>query len=115
LGLDRLPDAAARFRKALRLADELQRPQTTADCILGLAAVLVRDGDPSRAGVLLGAADAMFEDAGVELSPIERTIRHDAVAGIQARIGEDAAAKALAMGRSLSRGDALAHAWSDGD
>jgi predicted ATPase/DNA-binding SARP family transcriptional activator len=115
LGSDRLRDAAARFRKALRLADELQRPQTTADCILGLAAVLVRDGDPSRSGVLLGAADAMFEDAGVELSPIERTIRHDAVAGIQGRIGEDAAAKALAMGRSLSRGDALAHAWSDGD
>jgi tetratricopeptide (TPR) repeat protein len=33
LDLDRLPDAAARFRKGLRLADQLQRPQTTASSV----------------------------------------------------------------------------------
>jgi predicted ATPase/DNA-binding SARP family transcriptional activator len=113
LGLDRLPDAAARFRKALLLADELQRPQTTADCILGLAAVLVRDGDASRSGVLLGAADAMFEDAGVELSPIEHTIRDEAITGIHARIGEDAAEQALAIGRSQRKSDAVAYACKE--
>jgi predicted ATPase len=113
LGLDRLRHAATRFRKALRLADELQRPQTTADCIVGLAAVLVRDGDPSRAGLLLGAADAMFEDAGVELSPIEHAIRDEAITGIRARIGEDAAEEAVAIGRSQRKSDAVAYACKE--
>jgi predicted ATPase/DNA-binding SARP family transcriptional activator len=113
LDLDRLPDAAARFRKGLRLADQLQRPRTTADCILGLAAVGARDGNLSRSGLLLGAADSMFEDSGVELSALEHTIRDETVARIHAGLGEKATAEALTLGRSLPRRDALAYAWKD--
>jgi predicted ATPase/DNA-binding SARP family transcriptional activator len=113
LDLDRLPDAAARFRKGLRLADQLQRPQTTADCILGLAAVRAFDGNLKRSGLLLGAADSMFEDSGVELSALEHTIRDETVARIHAGLGEKATEEALALGRSLRRSDVLAHAWED--
>ena len=113
LDLDRLADAAARFRKGLRLADQLQRPQTRADCILGLAAVGARDGNLSRSGLLLGAADSMFEDSGVELSALEHTIRNETVARIHAGLGERAAEEALALGRLLRRSDVLAHAWED--
>jgi predicted ATPase/DNA-binding SARP family transcriptional activator len=113
LNLDRLPDAAARFRKGLRLADQLQRPRTTGDCILGLAAVGARDGNLSRSGLLLGAADSMFEDSGVELSALEHTIRDETVARIHAGLSKEAADEAFEMGRSQRRSDVLTYAWKD--
>jgi tetratricopeptide (TPR) repeat protein len=115
LGSDRLDDAGSRFREALRLADQLQRPQTTAVCVLGLAAVAARRGDLSRSGRLLGAVDAMFDDAGVGLEPFERSIRDDAVARVHAGLGRAAADAAFAAGRSQRRNDAVAYAWNEPD
>jgi predicted ATPase/DNA-binding SARP family transcriptional activator len=115
LGLDRLCDAASRFREGLRLADQLQRPQTTAVCVLGLASVAARRGNLSRSGRLLGAVDAMFEDSGVGLEPFERSIRDETVARIHAGLGKEAADVTYEAGRSQQRSDALADAWRDGD
>jgi predicted ATPase/DNA-binding SARP family transcriptional activator len=115
LGRNRLPDAAARLRKGLRLADQLQRPQTTAVCVLGLAAVAARGGNLSRSGRLLGAVDAMFEDAGVGLEPFERSIWNETEASVRAGLSDEAADEAFAIGRSQRRSDALAYAWNEAD
>jgi predicted ATPase/DNA-binding SARP family transcriptional activator len=111
LGLGRLDDAEPRLRDALRLAEDLQRPQTAAICLLSLAAVAARRRRFVHSARLLGAVDAMFDEYGIELDPFERDIRDDAVARVEAGLGQEAAAEAFAGGRSHSRSDALAEAW----
>jgi predicted ATPase len=113
LRLGRLDDAESRLRGGLRLAEELQRPQPTAMCVLCLAAVAGRRGDLERSARLLGAADAMFEDYGVELDPYEREIRDEAVAVVEAAMGTEAADEAFARGRSQRRSDVLASALNE--
>jgi predicted ATPase/DNA-binding SARP family transcriptional activator len=115
LGLDRPDEAGPRLREALRLADRLQRPQITAVCILCLAGVAARRGDLRRSARLLGAVEAIFEDAGVGLEPFEQSIRDEALAAVHAGLSQDEAAEAFATGRSQRRSDAVAYAWNEPD
>jgi non-specific serine/threonine protein kinase len=115
LRLDRLDDATSRLRRGLRLADQLQRPLTIAVCVLGLAAVAARRGNLSRSGRLLGAVDAMFEDAGVAFEPFERSIWDETEASVRAGLGDEAADEAFALGRSHRRRDALVYAGNEED
>jgi predicted ATPase/DNA-binding CsgD family transcriptional regulator len=64
--------AAALFSESLHLYRAYDERRGVAECVIGLAGVAAHIGDRARAAQLLGAAEAMFESLGAELSPSNR-------------------------------------------
>jgi predicted ATPase/DNA-binding CsgD family transcriptional regulator len=64
--------AAALFGESLHLYRAYDERRGVAECIIGLAGVAAHTGDRARAAQLLGAAEAMFESLGAQLSPSNR-------------------------------------------
>ena len=58
-------------------------------------------GEPERAALLLGAAEANWEAAGVPVLPFDQPNLHQARVGAQSALGDDAFAEAYASGRTL--------------
>jgi predicted ATPase/DNA-binding CsgD family transcriptional regulator len=67
-----LPLAAALFGQSLQLYRAYDERRGVAECVIGLAGVAAHTGDRARAAQLLGAAEAMFESLGAQLSPSNR-------------------------------------------
>jgi predicted ATPase/DNA-binding SARP family transcriptional activator len=102
LHLGRRSDAAGLLRERLRLSQELGDRggvATGLDCLAALAAAC---GDPRRAAMLLGAADALYEDAGYGLASYERDLRERTERTVRDRLGAEAAADARDRGRSTN-------------
>jgi DNA-binding SARP family transcriptional activator len=71
-----------------------------AHALLGLARVAAVAGHPSRSAALLGAADSLREELGIELSPPDRQYRDATIAAALTGIGEPAFWCAWAEGRT---------------
>jgi tetratricopeptide (TPR) repeat protein len=101
---ERLQEAASCFEKSLRLAEELQATRTTAYDLQGLAAVAAQQGNASEAGRLLGVADSIREEGGVELEPFFIELERETRAAVRSALGAEAASKAFASGSAARAG-----------
>jgi tetratricopeptide (TPR) repeat protein len=101
---ERLQEAASCFEKSMRLAEELQATRTTAYDLQGLAAVAAQQGNASEAGRLLGVADSIREEGGVELEPFFIELERETRAAVRSALGAEAASKAFASGSAARAG-----------
>ena len=106
--------AAALFAESLRLFEERGNRRGIAECLLGLAAVTITQGqhpaDATRAARLLGAAEAQFWAIGAALWPADQRQHARTVAAVQAALNEEACAAAWEQGRAMTLDESVAAA-----
>jgi len=99
--------ARSLFRDGLVAAREIGLVEGFIGGFVGLGTLCARD-DPARAARLLGRADLLSEEAGLDPEEMEDRIRDEMEAELRARLGENAYAALHAEGRALTLEDALA-------
>jgi tetratricopeptide (TPR) repeat protein len=102
--------AAERFRESLRLFQELGDNPGCAESIIGLACVAVGQGQLVHATKLLGASEVLFETNIHRLDPIDLIERERNLALARNELEAETFEAALAEGRSMSLGQAIAKA-----
>jgi len=103
--------AAALFEESLVLSQSLAgRGRRVAYALHYLGVVAQELGQPERAGRLLGAAAALQEAGGRNLSPPDRAERERQVAGVRRALGDAGFAEAWEAGRALSLEQAVEYA-----
>jgi len=76
--------------------------------LLGLALAVGADGDPTIAATLHGAADELYEQAGLAFEAIEAGLRDRDHASLRTALGDAEFEVAYARGRALSQADIVA-------
>lgn len=107
-----LARAATIFEEALRTLRTLRDRVGIFHCLLGAASVAGWRGEPDRAALLWGAAEALGETAAVPLIPMIRS-RYDYegyVAAARSRLGQEAFEAAWAEGRTMTPEEAIDYA-----
>ena len=105
-----LAEAVAHYRESLDLARALGDEWIAALVLAELAAVALARGQPERAARVLGTTAALDERTGGAILPFDRENRERTRAAVEAALGEAAFAAALAAGRALPAGMAIAEA-----
>jgi len=105
--MDDFRGARSRHTESLTLWRELGHPGHIALNLVGLAAVVGKEGDPSRAARLLVAADKLVHARGSPRPSLRTGLDHD-IAAVRAALGEDAFTAAYNEGRALSLDAAVA-------
>jgi predicted ATPase/class 3 adenylate cyclase len=100
LGLEDSAQAEGFFHQALVASGRLGYLRGIAAAALGLAAT-APEGKGDRTARLLGAADALCEELGLELDSFETEVHKRAVAVARAELGQEAFARAWEEGRAL--------------
>jgi DNA-binding CsgD family transcriptional regulator/tetratricopeptide (TPR) repeat protein len=100
----------ASFAEGLSLAAEHGDRRCEAFCLAGMASVAALLGQPERAARLFGATDALLEEIGMAMEPVDAAAAapHRAVA--RAALGPAVFAAAAGAGRALTQDQALAEA-----
>ncbi|HJU87498.1 MAG TPA: tetratricopeptide repeat protein, partial [Gemmatimonadota bacterium] len=96
-----LAEARRRYEEALRLLNELGNRRRMAICLMGLAAVDVREKAFERALVLMGAADPMTEAGGIHLAPVDQAEYERAVLEIRSRMDDAEIDRLRRRGREM--------------
>jgi DNA-binding CsgD family transcriptional regulator len=100
--------AAARYAESLALWEELGTQEGVIDVLAGAAELAAIAGDPERAARYFAMVEALGEEVGFVLPPLERA-RYDRVrAGVRALLGETAFRAAWADGLAIPAALALA-------
>jgi predicted ATPase/DNA-binding SARP family transcriptional activator len=105
--------ALALLRQALRRLAELEFRDVIGYCFEGLAAVLAFTGEGEPAARLLGAAEALRKNLGVELAPAERETHEETAAAVRASLGEERFSAAWRQGQELALDEAIAYALEE--
>jgi predicted ATPase len=100
--LGRLEPAAAQFATALALARDLEARREALLAIEGTAELAMARDEAGRSARIIGASQALREALGSPASPSEEEQHRDLGARVEARLGPDAHAKAMAEGRALT-------------
>jgi non-specific serine/threonine protein kinase len=103
--------AADRLRSALRISSGRSGVQTLPE-LSGLATIDLARGHIERAARLAGAVEQLY-DGGFVMGPYERDVQVRTLAGLRVALGETAFAAAVAEGRALSLGEAVAYALDE--
>jgi predicted ATPase/DNA-binding CsgD family transcriptional regulator len=106
------PGAGAAFRQALEVWRALGNFVDIAECLEGMAAVVV-DGQPRRAAHLFGAAEALRERSGAPIAAVEGPHYRVIIARLKGHLREDTFAAAWREGRGLSMDRAIELALRD--
>jgi len=104
----RVIDAARSYRDSLYALSDVEDHICRFKPIVGLAAVAAELGCAETAAKLLGAADGLLDDCGMELYPFDRPAYEVAETTGLAVLGEEGFATAVRVGRNLSRQELLA-------
>jgi tetratricopeptide (TPR) repeat protein len=102
-----LPEARLRYEEALRLLHELGNRRREAICLLGLAAIDVRESAFERALLLMGAVDPMSEGMGIRLAPVDQAEYERAVAAIRSRMDDVDIERLRQRGREMEVDEVL--------
>jgi len=94
-------EARRRYEEALRLLQDLGNRRRMALCLLGLAALDVREKAFERALVLMGAVDPMSEAGGIQLAPVDEAEYQRAVVEIRARMADEEIERLRRQGREM--------------
>jgi hypothetical protein len=101
--------ATAFYRQSLKLHRERGIVLEVADRLEGLAKVARMQGRPERAARLFGAAQALREQLGTPLPPVERADYDRNLAAVRAALDDDAFGEAWAAGRTMQLEQAIAY------
>jgi tetratricopeptide (TPR) repeat protein len=88
------------LQEALRLTRERGDKRLTAEALQALAAVELSRGDPARAARLRGAAQALLDDVGAELSPPELALDDELLPALDKALGKESVEVQWAAGRT---------------
>jgi predicted ATPase/DNA-binding XRE family transcriptional regulator len=105
-----LPAGLSRYVEALALWQELKDGWGIADALVGFVDVAAMSGQAERAARLLGAAEALYQAAGVALPPYDRPNYERAMTAIRASLGDEVFTALRMAGRDLVIGEAIAEA-----
>jgi predicted ATPase len=105
-------DAVERYRETLALS--VCPPDLVAECLDGLAAIALHDGDPTRAATLAAAAGTIRTERGLEAGDLSAHIERAESEG-RAALGDDAWDAAYAEGARMTLEEAVAYALEDQD
>ncbi|HEU4463763.1 MAG TPA: tetratricopeptide repeat protein [Gemmatimonadota bacterium] len=100
-------EARRRYEEALLLLSELGNRRRVGICLMGLAALDAKEGNFSRALMLIGAADPISEAGEIRLAPIDQAEYERAVVEIRARVGDAAIQRLRQAGREMELGAVL--------
>jgi tetratricopeptide (TPR) repeat protein len=109
VALDRIAEAEAAAAESLAVNVGLRDPLAVVFCLRVFAAAAARRGETERAGLLLGAADALDAEVEAASDPSQTALREDVIR----RLPEGAQA-IVERGRRLSLEEAVALALSPG-
>ncbi len=108
-----LDRARSRFEEALRTSRRIGSNRGMASAIDGLASLATDLGDWHRAAVLHGAAQALLDQTGVQLEPLDARYRQESLGQACAALGDEQAQQAYARGMTLSLDQVIDLALSD--
>jgi DNA-binding CsgD family transcriptional regulator len=100
--------AQSHYEESLALGREFGFKGIIPASLEGLAALVIRQGEPTWAARLWGAAGALRDTMGTPLHPVYRPAYERSVAAARAHLGEQAFAAAWAQGRALTWEEVLA-------
>ena len=106
--------AATLFRECVPLAVSQGDRWGLVELFAGLADIAVQAGDPALSARLLGAADRMQSELGIELQSYVALIQTRALEAARAALGGEAFAAEWEKGRGLSLDEAIAGAMQAG-
>jgi predicted ATPase/DNA-binding XRE family transcriptional regulator len=92
--------ALDRYSEALQLWWELKDGWGVADALVGIVDMAATAGQPERAARLLGAADALYERAGIGVPPFDRPNYERGLKAVRTQLGEERFAALRAEGRT---------------
>lgn len=98
------------YRESLLLRQAVGDKAGIAECLEGLAAIAVCQAQPQRSTQLYGAAEALRENVGAPLPPIDQLTNEQYTREAQTQLGRAAWAEAFAAGRALSLEQAITYA-----
>jgi predicted ATPase/DNA-binding XRE family transcriptional regulator len=99
--------ALDRYSEALQLWWELKDGWGVADSLVGFVDVAATAGQPERAARLLGAADALYERAGIGVPPFDRPNYKRGLKAAQTQLGEERFTVLRAEGRTMTAEQAI--------
>jgi tetratricopeptide (TPR) repeat protein len=99
--LGELDEARTAFARSLDRYVDLQHAEGVSYCLDTAAAIAAHGGEARRAAVLAGAAAAARERTGGTLPPLERRLRDQTTATVEAALGPEAFVAALDEGTAL--------------
>jgi predicted ATPase/DNA-binding XRE family transcriptional regulator len=97
-----LDRARSRFSEALRTSRRVGSNRGMAGTIDGLACLATDLGDWDRAAALHGAAQALLDQTGVRLEPLDDRYRQESLGQARAAVGDEQVQRAYARGMALS-------------
>lgn len=95
------------FREGLAIHQEVGNQAGIAECITGIAGVLIGQGEAERGARLLGAAEVLRESVGATLWPANRLEYDRIISRLHKVLDETTLAAAWAAGRAMSMLEAL--------
>ena len=104
--------AGARLEECLALSKEFDSIAGIGDTLDGLGHVAAGRGRDRDAVVLWAAGEAIRNEIGKRVDPLERSLRADALARARERLGKEAFAEAWAQGSVLAREDAIEYGFA---
>ena len=102
-----LERAQSRFGEALWTSRRIGSNRGMAGAIDGLASLATDLGDWHRAAVLHGAAQALLDQTGVQLEPLDDRYRQESLGQARAAVGDEQVERAYAHGMALSLGHVI--------
>ena len=108
----KLGEARQRYEDALTLLYELGNQRRVGLCLLGLAALDLRENTFERALVLMGAVDPISESGSIQLAPVDQSEYERAVIEIRARMDDSEIERLRRIGREMGLARVLALALS---
>ena len=97
----KLGEARRRYEEALTLLHELGNQRRVGLCLLGLAALDVRENRFDRALILMGAVDPISESGSIQLAPVDQSEYERAVIEIRARLDDSEIERLRRIGREM--------------
>jgi non-specific serine/threonine protein kinase len=94
------------YRELLSIAAELGLPRLSPYALDGLGAVALEAGEREQAARLAGAAEALYETAGVPVEPPEQALRDRYVAALRASLDAATLEREWASGRAMTLAEA---------
>jgi predicted ATPase/class 3 adenylate cyclase len=98
------------YEESLTMARELGQRELIATGLEGLARAIAAQGDPAQAVLLWGMAEALREELGAPLHPVERAEHDPAIVVVRDQLGEEAFIATWQEGRLMPADQALPRA-----
>lgn len=104
---DNVVRAQALFAEALELQREVGNRMGMVECLIGLAAVAVRSGQPRPAAILLGTVDTLLSSLKVPLYAAEQAVYQQIAEAAGQTLGQLSWEEARRVGRAMTLTEAL--------